>query len=336
MSGALRLPRLDSRVLHWGQMETRSCPICGSAGQSFAVRPDELIANRCVSCDCIFISPAPTSEALSEFYSSFVDKHSRDPLLTNERAAEVSEYVMDEDYRLVEISSYINIVGARTLDVGCSYGGTLVRLGKAGASPVGIDVDAHSLQFAREKLQLNVECMDLINDNGRDLGTFDLVTMFDFIEHPLQPMRYIERSVSLLNGGGVLAVFTPNGSDALCNDSHTQLRVDLEHMQYLSYRSCRLIADAFDLDLVHLEGSGYPHLDQIDVPLEIWRSGMKVDGRIRARSRASTLLLGLKRRMVDAYRVLAEGEALSRPVRIVDNVERRDGNYHLYVIFRRR
>jgi 2-polyprenyl-3-methyl-5-hydroxy-6-metoxy-1,4-benzoquinol methylase len=115
------------------------------------------------------------------------------------------------------VSQYIQIEGKRYLDVGCAYGGFLVAFKKAGASEVvGVDIDPVLLVYCKALLQDH--CLDVpsyqkdILEKGdiQALGTFDIITCNDVIEHVKQPNIAISHMASMLKGNGVLFMEIPN------------------------------------------------------------------------------------------------------------------------------
>lgn len=159
--------------------------------------------------------------------------------------------------------------------------------------------------------------------------------MFDFIEHPLEPRAYIEKAVQLLRVGGLLAIWTPNGSAISAATDYVHLRIDLEHMQYLSYASCHHIAKEFGLDLVHLEGVGRAYLKDIELSLSEQRERKRVES---ATSRKmARRAQGALRRLRTAYRVVRYGSCPEdRDIQSLDDLtQRRDAAYHLFAVYTR-
>jgi 2-polyprenyl-3-methyl-5-hydroxy-6-metoxy-1,4-benzoquinol methylase len=331
------LPKLDSRIPAWrlDKLQERQCPICGNEGPALAVRPDMLVSRKCQSCDTVYISPAPTLAALDHFYSEYSLNHSRRQELTEQYAQLVQHTSFSDDLRIVEISSYLNLVNSNILDVGCGAGETLVQLNNAGANVLGIDLDAEAINFVSSLLKLRAIRGDIRKTAIDAYSPFDLILMFDFIEHPLLPIEYIKRSLELLRNGGFFAIWTPNGSNINASSDYLHLRVDLEHMQYLSFQSCFSIAEQFGLRIVHLEGIGHADLDNIELPL------MEQRGRLAAAShkledQESKVLKkakGALRRLGLAYQAVRYGIPPQLAPMLPNLLHRRDGQYHLFAIF---
>jgi hypothetical protein len=97
---------------------------------------------------------------------------------------------------------------------------------------------------------------------------YDLITLHDLIEHPLDPLNMLRRAVEHLAPAAMLSLWTPNASHIHAGGDPMLFCVDLEHMQYLSQQACNFIAMRLGLRIVHLEATGTPRLEQIG-----WLSG---------------------------------------------------------------
>ena len=266
---APKLPRLDARIHQWDfdRLIERNCPICGSADAqvAFVERPDGLGIRTCGKCHALYVSPAPSSEQLEAFYGNYDAKHRRASRINaGELASSYQEANPLADLRIRELSSLMKIESSRVLDIGFGRAHFLYCLKKLGAIPLGLELDAQAVEFAR------FLGIDVLQGNLADLADepkFDLITLLDLVEHPLDPMTMLRKSSELLRRRGLLMIWTPNGDYADPEKSQTTFRVDLEHMQYITPRACLYIASELKLDIIHLETLGFPALKGIDKPV---------------------------------------------------------------------
>lgn len=115
------------------------------------------------------------------------------------------------------VSRHATVVGARYLDVGCAHGGFLVAFRKAGASEVvGIDVNPVSPEYCSALLadygfEASVSLRDITSPGDvAGIGTFDIITCNDVIEHVECPDTAMRHMASLLNREGLLYLEIPN------------------------------------------------------------------------------------------------------------------------------
>jgi 2-polyprenyl-3-methyl-5-hydroxy-6-metoxy-1,4-benzoquinol methylase len=155
----------------------------------------------------------------------------RDPLQRNYIGYALSTVRRGEN-AVEQMRRFAGISGKRYLDIGCAYGGFLVAFARAGAREVvGIDCDDHLLDYARaliEDFEVTgaILKLDLLDASAASvLGTFDLITCNDVIEHVANPRLALRQISSLHAPGGVLWLSTPNRFHPswLCADPHFQI-----------------------------------------------------------------------------------------------------------------
>ncbi len=119
----------------------------------------------------------------------------------------------------------------RYLDVGSGFGGFLVAFAKRGLEVCGIEIDPQRIELA------NANCLDfnlsdcifpisiLETDLKVRLGTFDVITCIDVIEHVLDVPKAIANMVELLNPEGILFLEIPNKHSLyfVARDGHFEL-----------------------------------------------------------------------------------------------------------------
>jgi SAM-dependent methyltransferase len=119
----------------------------------------------------------------------------------------------------------------RYLDVGSGFGGFLVAFAKRGLEVHGIEIDTQRIELAQANCQdFNLgDCVTansiLEPDLPARLGTFDVITCIDVIEHVLDVPLAIANMTALLNPGGILFLEIPN-KDSLsfvARDGHFEL-----------------------------------------------------------------------------------------------------------------
>jgi 2-polyprenyl-3-methyl-5-hydroxy-6-metoxy-1,4-benzoquinol methylase len=230
------------------------------------IRPDQLRIRSCPTCHCYFISPSPTENVLEELYDTYYARHRASELrqYLNDRVLvrEMSEREPASDLKVKTLSSLVDLRGKRVLDVGFGMGQNLVLLKKLGGEVSGIDLNRDSVEFVRNVLGI----MDVKQCDITALTTdpkYDLITLHDVIEHPLQPLVVMNSAKGLLAPGGLLSLWTPNASSVEEEQQPVAFRVDLEHMQYLTFDTFRYLAVAMGMAIVHLGAHGLPRLTNI-------------------------------------------------------------------------
>ncbi|MBC7101624.1 MAG: class I SAM-dependent methyltransferase [Parvibaculum sp.] len=76
-----------------------------------------------------------------------------------------------------------------------------------GYRALGIDISAEGVEFAVSR-GANARNLDFLTYNFNQ--KFDIVTMWDVVEHLREPARFLVRAGALLNPGGILVIKTPS------------------------------------------------------------------------------------------------------------------------------
>ena len=100
----------------------------------------------------------------------------------------------------------------KLLDVGCGGGLFLSLMKNRGADCYGIELDKERLKFAREETGLKTIFPYPIQSNywtDHHASSFDLITLWDVIEHVNAPRETFEAATKLLKKGGLLIMDTP-------------------------------------------------------------------------------------------------------------------------------
>lgn len=318
---ATELPPLDVRIPNWDveDLIPRVCPICGSdPPPPLFRRPDGLFVALCDACRTYLVSPAPSEKQLARFYSTYDAEHR----LANEMSPKSLERAYRSvdplvDLKVRELSSLMVFRGANVLDVGFGRAFLLHCFRELGATAYGVELDGKAVQYARS-LGIENVFQGTLDDLPQGVR-FDLVSMKELVEHPLDPLALIERACSLLNPGGLMMIYTPNGGAAAFEQHPTTFRIDLEHMQYFTTETCGYLARRLDLRIVHLETLGFPILEGVR--------------RSVAKNRGS-----LKARIATAARACPGFPALDRVRRRLANnpaADERRGVYKLFCILQK-
>jgi 2-polyprenyl-3-methyl-5-hydroxy-6-metoxy-1,4-benzoquinol methylase len=167
---------------------------------------------------------------------------------------------------IAALSQHKNFQGSRYLDIGCGFGGCLVAAAGAGASCVGIEVDAERIAFAQDNVRdfgiageiLNVDALE--PELVHKLGQFDAISCNDVLEHVADAGQLVNNIARLLKPGGVAYAEIPNGDaiDFVASDGHFGLfgitlldRPTAMAYQRMYFRSVYDVGEYISLDGYH-------------------------------------------------------------------------------------
>jgi SAM-dependent methyltransferase len=114
--------------------------------------------------------------------------------------------------RLQLVQQHCSLGNAMTLDIGAGLGQFMLLLQKQGATALGIEPSALRRAYARESHDLELKPQLADDDYWQSdyAKTFDLITLWDVIEHVNDPRSTLVAAAALLKPDGLLCLDTPN------------------------------------------------------------------------------------------------------------------------------
>jgi 2-polyprenyl-3-methyl-5-hydroxy-6-metoxy-1,4-benzoquinol methylase len=216
-------------------LEIVSCAICDSDEWRTRFRKAGTEIVECRRCGLVFVNPRYSWEVVKKRYSP--DYFTQEYL----PAQGVIDGRIDMDQvdgrhgaLLCLIEGQAGSKG-RLFDVGAAGGLFLAAAKRRGWTVEGIEYSEEAVRFANDRLGVEVR-QGMANDISPTAGPFDVVTMFDVIEHLVDPLDVLRRIRSVLRSGGLLVVTTPN-VDALSRyalGTQWSILSPLEHLYHFS------------------------------------------------------------------------------------------------------
>lgn len=114
--------------------------------------------------------------------------------------------------RLQLVQSFMASPAAKALDIGAGLGQFILLLQQQGATAIGIEPSNLRRAYAEETWGLKL-FPQLVHDpywQKEQTATFDLITLWDVIEHVDDPRSTLEDAAKLLKPGGLLCLDTPD------------------------------------------------------------------------------------------------------------------------------
>ena len=155
-----------------------------------------------------------------------------------------------------------NIRGKKLLDIGSGSGYLLECAIEAGAECTGIETGEQRREWLQKRLAIPI-----MNSNIEDMPAkmqFDIITMFDLIEHVLDPVKLMKSVCEHLTSSGIVVIFTPN-FDSLgikYMREKSNLILPTGHLTYFTNKSMNYLLNDVGLKLTHFETCG---MDMADI-----------------------------------------------------------------------
>jgi SAM-dependent methyltransferase len=243
--------KLASITAGSGWKSIDSCPLCGSESRRPDFRKHDVLMVGCDQCgvhygaqipanlDDVYKNPAYVSyskEDSDDHYNYRRERFGRERVQILERHCGALH-----DKKLV--------------DIGCGNGYFISVAKDHCGQTFGTEFSDRLRTFAAQKTGLPIfsESLDQLPETG-----FDIVTMFDVIEHVPDPNPFIAAVDRILNPGGHLLLFTPNfDSFGIRVMEHRSSIIDpTEHIILYTLRSLRFLAHRFGYEVVYAETAG--------------------------------------------------------------------------------
>lgn len=193
------------------------CAVCGSANDahsSLRRLRGGVTVTRCRRCGVSGLLPIPTAEQLQEHYSQYY--------LTQGYSPQRLRYLSDRHKPVFDflLSHAPGEESINVLDYGFGNGAFLRHVADRGHTAVGADVSEGNLEQLRrlgdDGLKIEAFAVSAEDFSALDGRSFDLITLFQVIEHVPKPFALLEGLTRHQHSGGLLYVECPNDRAALC------------------------------------------------------------------------------------------------------------------------
>lgn len=178
------------------------CRICQRRTAVFLFRKNGFELWNCGSCGAAFVKDIPSAEEIQKHYGL-------DYFQGNLSKFGYVDYVAEESLQRDSFAEKIDFIRkrratGRILDVGCATGGFLKQMGP-GWEKHGVEISQELLKTHPPSPDISVWSGDFSNypQNGRG---FDVVTLWDVLDHVPDPIATLQKVRQLLNPGGLLAL----------------------------------------------------------------------------------------------------------------------------------
>ncbi len=234
------------------------CVVCGSAAR----KPLYKGIVQCSQCGHVYADLAMSDEEMMELY--------RKNYFFGE---EYSDYLRDKPILQKNFRTRMKVLKRflkpelhkRLLEIGSAYGFFLEVAKPDFESVCGIDITEDGCNYASETLHLPVIQDDFL---AHDFGgqQFEVMTMWDTIEHLREPNLYLEKLSGLMPSGSLLTFTTGDidGWNARLRKENWRMIHPPTHVHYFSRRTLAQMLDRYGYDVVYSKHCGfYRSLDMV-------------------------------------------------------------------------
>jgi 2-polyprenyl-3-methyl-5-hydroxy-6-metoxy-1,4-benzoquinol methylase len=177
-----------------------ACIVCRGTAATPVFREFGIDVVRCRTCGHVF--------------SSVTGEQDYDRYFGSTRIEPDRQFWWDEAHRRMYDEFCRRFLAGRSgrlLDVGCGLGFFVRRASQmSGWDAFGSEMSAPAVEFAKEVLGLRTVVRGRVQDAAFERASFNVITLWDVIEHIPDPDPMLSSLRSLLTPGGMLFIHTPN------------------------------------------------------------------------------------------------------------------------------
>lgn len=257
---------------HAEQPYVRSCPVgCAAPITDTAIVVAEGALRRCSGCGQLLssASAARYAETMEQFNAADFNAPLGRELARRQSVAR---------QRLSRITALLGKAAAdtRVLDVGCSRGQFVAAAIAAGYRAEGVEPAPRIAEAARAAGLPVVT--GLLEDQHYPDGHFDVLTLFEVIEHLREPLPLLTECRRVLKPGGILLVSTANAESWTAAAmgarwDYFDMEKDGGHISFYNPRSMAKIAAAAGFEVARLDTARVKFHDKGDTPRGLYVLG---------------------------------------------------------------
>jgi 2-polyprenyl-3-methyl-5-hydroxy-6-metoxy-1,4-benzoquinol methylase len=234
-------------------MNDSTCPVCNSKDIYFFTKKNNFPLYTCKSCKLLFVHPVPTSlDAIynQEYFSGAQDGYG------------YTDYDADKEPMIPTFKKYLKLLEMHKsqkgtlLDVGAATGFFMHMAQDDGWKVSGIEYSDFAVQAGKKK-GLDIRVGDLRSATF-DKNSFDVITLFDVVEHMTDPEADIQSAYGLLKPQGILVINTPDAESLFAKilGKHWHLIVPPEHIHYFSPHNLAILLKRSGFEILEVRKIG--------------------------------------------------------------------------------
>ena len=197
-------------------MEQVNCNLCGANDAELVyIEKDRLLKLpgtfrlvRCRQCGLLYLNPRPAPQEIKDYYPEEYGPYTVTP---QDEPSWITR--LDQSYgywKRARIVSRARPQGGRILDVGCAMGNFLHMMTRLGPwETYGLDIDEQATGYAQDRYRVCSFTGEL-TDAGYPDSYFDVVTMWDVMEHLHDPTAALAEVHRILKPDGLFLARVPN------------------------------------------------------------------------------------------------------------------------------
>lgn len=228
----------DYTVVHQGE-EAKLDPKDIYSSSKGIMSKDRIV--RCNKCGLMYVNPRFESKTIVDAYAE-----AEDEVYISQAEKRMATFRRGMDF----IGKQTGLKGGRILDVGCASGFFLKVAKDRGWKVEGVEPNKWLVKYGNEEFGLKMKATTMKGAKF-PANSFDLITMWDVLEHTPDPASELREAFRVLKKGGYLLVNIPDSDSSFARVFGRRWWFVLSvHLFYFTSRTLRAMLEKHDFKVV--------------------------------------------------------------------------------------
>lgn len=225
------------------------CKVCKNQNKSqFSTKfkKDNINIVQCNECGFVFIPPYYRKQI---DYTEYKNENSLKAVIAGNDWLKIQRHKL----RYKTIRKYCS--HGKLFDLGVGWGHFLHTGRLLGYEVTGIEMAKMPFTYAKDYLKLPVECIDFFDYSPKQ-NEYDVITMWDVLEHIDDCDKAVEKCATMLKNGGHIVIQVPQ-IDSFIADKHKEnwQAMGLDHVNYFSKKTVTYFLESKGFKVVKIKSS---------------------------------------------------------------------------------
>lgn len=231
-------PYLDDRI------ECQCCLNNDKSKFKEKFKKDDLILLECENCSFIFI---PWHYRKNITYNDYKNEDVLKQIRNGDNWFKIQRHLL----RFKLIRKYIK--SGKLFDLGVGWGHFLLAAKQLGYDVYGIEISKYPYTYAKNDLGLPVSHIDFFKMEKK---VFDLITMWDVLEHIDDANLVIEKCSDMVNKNGYVVIQVPQIDSFIAKwKKENWNMMGLDHVNYFSKKTITLLLNRYGFEVIKIKSS---------------------------------------------------------------------------------
>lgn len=235
------------------------CPACNVEQSRFMFNKNGFSYKKCTGCNMLYMSPRPTEKILAQFYANSPNyKYFNDFIFPASKETRRTKIFIPRVKKVINYCNKHGVDYGKILEIGAAHGIFCEEMVKCNIFSEVVGMEASDSLYEHAS-QIGFRVYNGILEELEINEKFNVVALFEVIEHTTNPRKFLDKVFSLVEKNGLLVMSFPNydGFDIATLEMNSD-SIDHEHLNYFNEKAIGII----------LEKSGFSVLD-VETPGEL-------------------------------------------------------------------